>query len=63
MTQDLKSKDRTVVRELCRNIETAFLNSEIEKMYGRLEKTGRDIADVSHKLASLKRRHKIARKN
>ena len=54
MEQDLKNKDRNIVRNLCKKIETAYLNSEIERMYGRLEKTGRDIADVSHKLTNLK---------
>ena len=63
MESDLKSKDRNVVRELCRKIETTYLNSEIERMYARLEKTGRDISDVSHKLAGLKKRYKIAEKN
>lgn len=63
MEEDLKNKDRTVVRTVCRNIETAYLNSEIERMYGRLEKSARDIADVSHKLAGLKKRYEIAGKN
>ena len=62
MEKDLKCKNRDVVRSLCKKIETAFLNSEIERMYGRLEKTGRDIAAVSHKLANLKKRYKIAGK-
>ena len=61
--KDLKNKDRTVVRKICRDIETAYLNSEIERMYGRLEKSARDIADVSHKLAGLKKRYEIAGKN
>ena len=63
MEKDLKHKDRNVVRSLCKKIETAFLNSEIERMYGRLEKTGRDIAAVSRKLANLKKRYKIAGQN
>ena len=63
MEKDLKNKDRNVVRTLCKKIETAFLNDEIERMYSRLEKTGRDIASVSHKLAGLKKRYKIAEKN
>ena len=58
--KDLKNKDRTVVRKVCRDIETAYLNSEIERMYSRLEKSAKDIASVSHKLAGLKKRHKIA---
>lgn len=63
MEKNLKNKDRNVVRELCRKIETTYLNSEIERMYARLEKTGRDISDVSHKLAGLKKRYKIAESN
>ena len=63
MEKDLKNKDRTVVRKICQDIETAYLNSEIERMYGRLEKSARDIADVSHKLAGLKKRYEIAGKN
>ena len=43
-------------RELSQAIETAYLNKEIARMYDRLEKTGRDTALVSHKLASLKQR-------
>lgn len=60
---NLKSKDRSIVRQTCRDIETAYLNKEIRRMYGRLEKSARDIADVSHKLAGLKKRHKIVEKN
>ena len=63
MEQELKAKDRSIVRKVCKKIETAYLNSEIERMYGRLEKTGRDIANVSHKLAGLKKRYQIAEKN
>ena len=63
MEEDLKNKDRTVVRKICQDIETAYLNSEIERMYGRLEKSARDIADVSHKLAGLKKRYEISGKN
>lgn len=37
-------------------IEDAYLNKEIERMYNRLAKSGRDTASVSHKLSSLKRR-------
>ena len=63
MEKNLKDKNRNVVRELCRRIETAYLNSEITRMYARLEKTGRDISDVSHKLTGLKKRYKIVEKN
>lgn len=37
-------------------IETAYLEKEIERMYDRLAKTGRDTSVVSYKLARLKRR-------
>ena len=37
-------------------IERAYLDKEIERMYERLAKSGRDTATVSYKLASLKRR-------
>lgn len=40
------------------DIETAYLNKEIERMYERLAKAGRDTAKVSDKLNSLKRRYK-----
>ena len=63
MDLKLKDKNRTIVRQLCKDIETAYLNSEIGRMYGRLEKSARDIADVSHKLTGLKKRYKIAEKN
>jgi len=38
------------------DIETAYLEKEIERMYDRLAKTGRDTSVVSYKLARLKRR-------
>lgn len=37
-------------------IETAYLEKEIERMYDRLAKTGRDTSVVSYKLSRLKRR-------
>ena len=58
--RDLTKKNRNVVRNLCKDIETAYLNKEINRMYGRLEKSARDIADVSHKLVRLKKRYKVA---
>ena len=63
MERSLKNKNRSIVRQLCKDIETAYLNKEIGRMYSRLEKSARDIADVSHKLAHLKSRYKIAEKN
>ena len=43
-------------KALDEEIETAYLEKEIERMYERLAKSGRDTATVSYKLASLKRR-------
>ena len=40
------------------SIEKAYLHKEIERMYGRLERTGHDTAVVSEKLAQLKNRRK-----
>lgn len=40
------------------DIETAYLEKEIERMYDRLAKTGRDTSVVSYKLSRLKRRKK-----
>ena len=37
-------------------IETAYLEKEIERMYDRLAKPGRDTSVVSYKLSRLKRR-------
>ena len=39
-------------------IEQAYLEKEIESMYDRLAKTGRDTAIVSDKLTRLKQRKK-----
>jgi hypothetical protein len=38
------------------DMETAYLEKEIERMYDRLAKTGRDTSVVSYKLSRLKRR-------
>ncbi|MGN1091100.1 MAG: LOG family protein [Alphaproteobacteria bacterium] len=40
------------------SIEKAYLHKEIERMYGRLEKTSQDTAAVSEKLTQLKNRRK-----
>lgn len=40
------------------DIETAYLEKEIERMYDRLAKAGRDTSVVSYKLSRLKRRKK-----
>ena len=45
-------------QELANVIERAYLEKEIERMYDRLAKTGRDTAVVSDKLSTLKRRKK-----
>lgn len=42
--------------ELAGEIETAYLEKEIERMYSRLAKTGRDTSMVSDKLTKLKKR-------
>ena len=43
-------------QELAREIEQAYLEKEIERMYERLAKTGRDTSIVSDKLSKLKKR-------
>lgn len=45
--------------ELAREIETAYLEKEIERMYSRLAKTGRDTSLVSDKLTKLKKRKSL----
>ena len=45
-------------QELANEIEKAYLEKEIERMYDRLAKTGRDTSVVSDKLMSLKKRKK-----
>ncbi len=42
--------------ELAREIEEAYLEKEIERMYERLAKTGKDTSIVSDKLTRLKKR-------
>ncbi len=39
------------------DIETAYLNKEIERMYERLAKAGHDTAQISDKLTELKKRY------
>lgn len=43
--------------QLRTDIETAYLNKEIERMYERLAKAGRDTASISDKLNELKKRY------
>ena len=45
-------------QEQANEIERAYLEKEIERMYDRLAKTGRDTSVVSDKLCSLKKRKK-----
>lgn len=45
-------------QELANDIERAYLEKEIERMYERLSQTGRDTATVSNKLSDLKKRKK-----
>ena len=44
-------------------VEQAYLEKEIERMYDRLAKTGRDTAIVSDKLTRLKQRKKNGNKD
>ena len=44
--------------ELADEIERAYLEKEIERMYDRLAKTGRDTAVVSDKLTKLRQMRK-----
>ncbi len=50
-------------QELASEIEQAYLEKEIERMYDRLAKTGRDTAVVSDKLTTLKKRKKLQKNN
>ncbi len=45
-------------QELANEIEKAYLEKEIERMYDRLAKTGRDTSIVSEKLTNLKKNAK-----
>ena len=48
--------------ELADEIERAYLEKEIERMYDRLAKTGRDTAVVSDKLTKLRQMRKQNKK-
>lgn len=48
-------------QELANEIEKAYLEKEIERMYDRLSKTGRDTSIISDKLSGLKQRQKVAK--
>ena len=53
----LKSSCKSDKEQLTQEIENAYLRKEIERMYERLAKAGRDTAIVSDKLSDLKKRH------
>lgn len=52
-----QSNSKSKKEQLASNIENAYLNKEIERMYERLAKSGMDTATVSKKLTALKMRH------
>ena len=54
----LSGADADARKRLAQEIETCYVNKEMERMYERLEHTGRDTAIVSYKLTSLKKRRK-----
>ena len=57
--QNIRSKGiEQDIKILEEEIETAYLEKEIERMYDRLAKTGKDTAIVSDKLTRLKAREK-----
>ena len=54
---DIEQNGTTEAKTALKNeIELAYLEKEIERMYDRLAKTGRDTAVVSDKLTKLKKR-------
>ena len=53
-----KDKNSIERKKLEEDIETAYLNKEIERMYERLAKAGKDTASVSDKLNKLKSRYR-----
>ena len=58
ITEEGSEKEKQFLQS---EMETAYLEREIEKMYERLAQTGRDTGVVSDKLAKLKKRHKEIR--
>ena len=54
----LNNKNSEACKKLEEDIETAYLNKEIERMYERLAKAGKDTATVSDKLNKLKSRYR-----
>lgn len=59
----LKGSNIEAKKQLQQDIETAYLNKEIARMYDRLAKAGRDTALVSHKLSQLKERQQHGGEN
>ncbi|MBP5344442.1 MAG: LOG family protein [Alphaproteobacteria bacterium] len=59
----LRGSQTKAKQKLEKEIETAYLNKEIARMYDRLAKAGRDTALVSHKLDQLKAREEMGRNN
>ena len=59
----LRGKLTRQKQDLQKEMETAYLNKEIARMYDRLAKTGRDTALVSHKLSLLKNRQQHGGEN
>ncbi|MGN1063242.1 MAG: LOG family protein [Alphaproteobacteria bacterium] len=53
----LTGSDQSAKEQLASDIENAYLQKEIERMYERLAKAGKDTAAVSDKLNDLKQRH------
>ena len=54
---EIEQNGTTEAKNALKNeIELAYLEKEIERMYNRLAKTGRDTAVVSDKLTKLKKR-------
>jgi hypothetical protein len=63
MQQIRENGTETEKQLLATEIETAYLEKEIERMYDRLAKTGRDTSVVSDKLCRLKLRRQQASKS
>ena len=59
----LNKKSNTAQKNLENEIEKAYLSKEIERLYERLAKAGKDTANVSDKLQKLKSRYKTKKIN
>lgn len=58
ITSVLEGTNLALQKKLTADIEAAYLDKEIERMYERLSTAGQDTAVISRKLARLKRRYK-----